>query len=111
MFDLKPCIFRSEFGTNLAGYSLEPLELAGGDDMKLRTTTKPLHESRAERIRRVCGRSFVDREFSHPVILGFGLLVLVLCIVVIGVLAMSLMESMAQPYGERILEMLPGLRQ
>lgn len=79
--------------------------------MKPQATTKHLRESRAERIRRVCGRSLIDRDFSHPVILGFGLLVLVLGVVVIGALAMSLMESMVQPYGERILEMIPGPRQ
>ncbi len=76
--------------------------------VKLKSPIKPLHETTAQHVHRVCGESFADRDLGHPVLKGMGITVLALGILVIGVMVISLVMNLLQAYGDRILESMPG---
>lgn len=78
--------------------------------MKLKSTNKPSHESPAERVRRVCGRPFTDRDFSHPTMIGLGLFVLILGILAVFMLVMPLVMSIMEMYGDRIWELISQIK-
>jgi hypothetical protein len=65
-------------------------------------TTRPFNETTPARIRRVCGKSFVWRDLGHPFWKGFGLFLLVLGILVVGVLACVLVTDLMEVYRERL---------